>query len=211
MKLRYVERMVVVSGKKKKKGRGKPPLDREAMVDRLEWAKSEGLHVYVRRWIRHADLLGGYVTGIGREWLCLACADSGLKLDGWQLVRLKDIQAVRVDFDPECLEGRVLRARGQWPPPVVDVGLDSGADAIRTVGARGMTSLFSEFADPDMCWVGLLDLVDQRTARLQGIDPRGYWDREPRLYDVEDVTRLQFGGGYEESLALVAGPVPDRG
>jgi hypothetical protein len=35
------------------------------------------------------------------------------------------------------------------------------------------------------------------------ITPLGRWDGSTVSYELEDVTRLDFGGGYEEALALV--------
>jgi hypothetical protein len=55
--------------------------------------------------------------------------------------------------------------------------------------------------------------VDDRLVRIQEIDPDAAWRREPSEYRISQITRVDFGGGYEEALALVAreGPTDRKG
>jgi hypothetical protein len=50
--------------------------------------------------------------------------------------------------------------------------------------------------------------VDASKLRLLEVSTRGGWGRKPRTFDPADVTRLDFGGGYEQALSLVAGSPP---
>jgi len=34
------------------------------------------------------------------------------------------------------------------------------------------------------------------------------WDKEPTKHLLSEITRVDFGGGYEEALHLVGGPAP---
>lgn len=107
-----------MSGRKKAK---KPPIEKKSVLARLERARAEQLFVGVRRWIPDSDRIDGYVMSIGEEWVVLAKL-GGVTLDGWCLLRLKDIQAVYLDRD--AVATKVLKALDQWPPQHADVSLD---------------------------------------------------------------------------------------
>jgi hypothetical protein len=71
-----------------------------------------------------------------------------------------------------------------------------------------MVSVFDEFDRPAVCWIGAVKSVDESKLRLLEVNTRGGWARRPRTFDPADVTRIDFGGGYEEALHLVAGSPP---
>jgi hypothetical protein len=71
-----------------------------------------------------------------------------------------------------------------------------------------MVSVFDEFDEPDVCWIGAVASLDGSKLRLLEVNTRGGWARKPRSFDPADVTRIDFGGGYEEALGLVAGSPP---
>ena len=198
--------IVCMTGKRKK-----PPIDKKAVGARLAHAQEHHLLVTVRRWIPGADRLEGFVVGIGRKWVAIQRLSGMITLDGWFLVRLKDVQAVSLEPDPDCFEVAALKARAMWPPTALDVDLDDVVGLLRSASrssAAAMVSVFDEFARPDACWIGAVTSVDDSTLRLLEVDTRGGWARKPRTFDPADVTRLDCGGGYEEALGLVAGPPP---
>lgn len=41
---------------------------------------------------------------IGKKWVAVQRLSDRIAFDGWILVRLKDVQAVSMDPDPECFE-----------------------------------------------------------------------------------------------------------
>jgi hypothetical protein len=194
-----------VAEKKKPK---KPPIEKKSVLARLERARDEQLSISVRRWIPRADRLDGFVVAIGEKWVALSKLD-GVRLDGWSLLRLKDIQAVGIDPDPDCFEVRALKVRGQWPPTAPELKLDDVVGVIASASAAApMTSVFVEFDRPDICWVGSVTAMDADNLKLLEVSTQAEWYRKPRSIDPEDVTRIEFGGSYEEALDLVAGPPP---
>lgn len=193
-----------MSGKPKK-----PPIDKKAVLARLEHAQERRLLVSVRRWIPGADRLEGFVVAIGDKWVALQRLSDRIAFDGWQLLRLKDIQAVSTNPDPDCFEVKALKARALWPPTKPDVDLDHVVGALRTVSAATpMVSVFDEFDRPDVCAIGAVRSVDESSLRLLEVNVRGGWARKASFHDPADITRLDFGGGYEEALSLVAGSPP---
>ena len=196
--------IVIMSGKRKK-----PPIDQQALVKRLARAQQNQLLVTVRRWIPKADRLEGFVVGIGEKWVALQRLSDRIAFDGWQLIRVQDIQAVSMDPDPDCFEVKALKARSLWPPSAPELTLDDVFSAVDSASAAtALVSVFDEFDRPDVCWIGDVTSLDDSKLHLLEVNTRGGWARRPRTFDPADVTRIDFGGGYEEALRLVAGPAP---
>lgn len=188
-----------------------PPIDNDKVAQRLARASSEQLLVSVRRWIPDADRIDGFVVGVGSEWVAVAKVGSAIRLDGWCFVRLADVQSVYIEPDPECFEVRALKARGEWPPKAALADLDSPRALIESVAQTApMVSLHAEFDRPDICWEGAVTSINEATVDLLEISTRAVWYTETRPVDLDDITRVEVGGGYEEALILVAGPPPAR-
>ena len=193
-----------MSGKRKK-----PPIDKKSVLARLERAQEHQLLVHVRRWIPDADRLEGFVVGIGNEWVTLQRLSDRIAFDGWHLLRLKDVQAVSTVPDSDCFEIKALKARKLWPPTSPGLDLDDVNGVLRAVSAATpMVSVFDEFDRPDACWIGNVVSLDESKLHLLEVDTHAGWRRKPRRFDPADITRIDFGGGYEESLRLVAGYPP---
>jgi hypothetical protein len=125
------------------------------------------------------------------------------------LLRLKDIQAVSIEPDSDCFEVKALKARKLWPPTAPDLDLNDVVGALKSASvATPMVSVFDEFDRPAVCWIGAVKSVDESKLRLLEVNTRGGWARRPRTFDPADVTRIAFGGGYEEALHLAAGSPP---
>lgn len=187
----------------------KPPLDKKSIVARLEHAQEQQLLVHVRRWIPHADRIEGFVVGVSKKWVAFQRLSDGMTFDGWVLLRLKDIQAVSTEPDPDSFEVKALKARGQWPPSMPELNLDDAVEVLRTAaGVATVVSVFDEFDLPDVCWIGSVALVNKSKLRLLEVNTRGGWARKTRAFTPDDITRVDVGGGYEEALLLVAGEPP---
>ena len=198
--------LTVVSVSKNRKKPEKPPIEKKSVLARLQRACDGQLFVSVRRWIPHSERVDGFVLALGEKWVLLAQLD-GVSLHGWCLLRLKDIQAVFID--PDSVATKVLQARDQWPPPAVAVSLDDAAVALSsTTEIAPLISIFVELDRPDIMWLGSVTAIDRDRVLFLEVSTLAEWHRKPRAIDLEDVTRIEFGGSYEEGLALVAGPRP---
>lgn len=187
----------------------KPPIDKKAVRSRLQTAQDGKLLCRVRRWIPDADRVEGFVVGIGKEWVALHRLSDRVTFDGWILIRVKDIQAVTIYPEENGFEIKALKARDEWPPRAPELDLDGTLGVITSASEMTpMISVHREFERPDSCWIGSVVSLDQARLRLLEVDVTAVWARKPRAFDPDDITRLDFGGGYEEALRLVAGPVP---
>ena len=175
----------------------------------LETAARESTLVRVTRTIRRCDKLDGFVVGIGRKWVQLALLDPNIYLDGHAAVRVKDVTKVSRRGGPDTFVGRALAARAEWPPVSVDVDLDSVADLIRTASdLASMVTLHLEEEDPTVCFIGRPVRFGKRSVRLREITPEAVWTTRPTKWPLADVTRVEFGGRYEQALELIGGAPP---
>jgi hypothetical protein len=57
--------------------------------------------------------------------------------------------------------------------------------------------------DPSVCYIGTVASLTEKTVTMRMIDPDARWADAKRLR-FENLTKVEFGGGYEEALAMVA-------
>ncbi|MEV8533825.1 hypothetical protein [Streptomyces sp. NPDC051211] len=175
---------------------------------RLDEAVGSGALVRLRRSMPGAERLEGFVVGTGTEWTLMAvCKD--IQLDGWAAVRTADITKVRRRGDETCLTVRALRRRGEWPvrAPVPAVPLD-GLPALADAASRGfgLISLHAERQVPDACWIGEVTELRPKSLRIREVDTEAQWRSTPSRFRFKDVTRVDFGGRYEQTLREFSGP-----
>jgi hypothetical protein len=180
--------------------------DRRSAYASVRW----GQFVGIRRWIPESDHLDGFVVAQSERWVLLARLSDRITLDGWTAVRVRDVQSVALDPAGDCFEIKALKARGQWPPNAPEsVDITTVSAILRSVSAGGwLTAIFREFERPDVTWIGDVRTVANSAVSLLEVSVAGGWARRPRRFDLDDLTRIDFGGGYEEALSLVAGPPP---
>lgn len=168
------------------------------------------LHVVIERSIPESDDILGHVVAVSDGWVAIARLSDRLLPDGWTFIPLEDVCSVLVDPDPDCFPHRALRARGLWPPVVPDrVELGSVHRAIETAAQISpLVTLFREFDNPDTCLIGAVVDLDRDSVGMRLITPQAVWETETASYDLDDVTRVECGGGYEEALQLAVALLP---
>ena len=159
----------------------------------------------VRRRIEGAEVLEGFVVGVGRTWLLLVPLTPLIHLDGWVAVRLDDVMRVKVRGDRDGFVARALRARGEWPPRGLDLDLDDDAALLRDAGrAAPLVTVHTERDDPGVCSIGEVTAVEDGAVAMRTIDPDARWESHLDDWELGEVTRVELLGDYEGALALVA-------
>ena len=69
-------------------------------------------------------------------------------------------------------------------------------------------TIHREKVDPDVCWIGRVLGVEGGSVSLLEIDPKATWKKTPTCYRLREITRVNFGGDYENALHLVGGNPP---
>jgi hypothetical protein len=181
----------------------------EQVRERIRRAQDELALVRVAR--GDLDVIDGYVVAAGAEWLLLAVLDDAIVLDGHAALRLKDVRRIGRRGNGEMAQ-QALTLRGQWPPmpPAVPVDLDSVDGLLTSLMAQPVITVHPEHDDPDVCFVGAPVGLENDVLRLLELTPRAVWTRRPTKHRVDDITRVDVGGRYEDALLSVAGPPADR-
>jgi hypothetical protein len=185
------------------------PSSRPKLVKKLQAAREDRSLVRVERRI-DPHPLQGYVVQVGGPWVVLAQLDDAITVDGFVAVRLADITRVRPAPNASFVR-RALKLRGEWPPPRSPATLDlrRRRDLIRSIHAVSpVIAIFIERCDPEVCFIGVPTGFRGNKLLLTEITTRAKWWGEPTAWKLGRITRIDWGGRYEQALYDVAGPPP---
>jgi hypothetical protein len=66
-----------------------------------------------------------------------------------------------------------------------------------------LVTIHRETIDPSICQIGRVVWADKIWVSLHEIDPHAKWEQQQQ-YRLSEITRVDFGGAYEEALYLVS-------
>jgi len=151
----------------------------------------------------------GYVLAVGSRWLLLALVGDGIRFNGFQCFRLRDVRELRVPHPHAGFVEAALKKRGERLPRRPRVGVVCIEDLLQSANRSfPLVTIHREAVDPDVCWIGRVLDMDRRRVTLLEIDPDACWDKEPTDFRLSEITRVDFGGDYEDALYIVGGPPP---
>ncbi len=147
----------------------------------------------------------GYVVKSSEKWLLLLLVGDGVSYEGFQAFRLQDVAALVVPSPREAFYEAVLRKRGLRRPRTPRLDLSSTRELICSAGKRfPLITIHREKADPDACHIGQVVSASSASASILEVTPDATWDESPNNYRIAQITRVDFGGPYEDALALIA-------
>lgn len=147
----------------------------------------------------------GYVLDIGPNFFLLALLSDRLWFDGFECFRIKDLKTVRPDPYQDFAMA-ALRKRGERMPRKPRVRLASIRALLTSAGhSFPLVTVHREEIKPASCWIGKVLKADNRSVSLLEIGPDAVWDKVPNKYRLSEITRVNFGGDYENALDLVGG------
>jgi hypothetical protein len=154
----------------------------------------------------------GYVLDIGPQFFLLGLIDNNIKFDGFQCPLISDLRQMKVPDPHENFIVEALRRRKQIINRKPDIDLSSLPALLKSANALfPLVSILRERIKPDECVIGRVLNVSEKSFLLHTIDPGAVWEQKPTRFRLRDVTRVEFGGGYEEALHLVGGdPTPSK-
>ncbi|MFT2096904.1 hypothetical protein [Marinomonas sp. GJ51-6] len=144
----------------------------------------------------------GFVVDANEEMVLLQLVDDSVRLNGYQILFLEDISDFAHPAPFNDFQKKVLTLRGE---EVVDpeVDLDDLAVLLIDISEEfGLVTLHREEVEPDSCEIGRVIRADAVTYELEEIGSDARWFDDTFEYDLYDITRIEFGGAYEEALML---------
>jgi hypothetical protein len=146
----------------------------------------------------------GYVLDIGPQFFLVALVSEGIRLNGFQCFRLSDVRKLQMPDKYARFHEAVLKKRGQRIPKKPSVVVSSLAELLLTANrAFPLVTIHREKVDADACWIGRVVDVRQGRVTLLEIGPGAIWEDDLETYRLSEITRVDFGGDYEDALQLI--------
>ena len=151
----------------------------------------------------------GYVLAIGPQFFLLALVEDNAWFNGFQCIRISDVRRLQVPAKYAAFVKSALKKRGERMPKKPRVTVASLEELLWSANrAFPLVTIHRERADPDVCHIGRVTALGKGRLSLLEIGPDALWDKEICEYSLKEITRVDFGGAYEEALHLVGGPPP---
>jgi len=152
------------------------------------------------------DWTHGYVLDIGPEFFLLAVIDDKIKFNGFECHRVSDIKRLKLPDPYEDFTAAALRKQKQRIARKPNIDLSSLAALLESANALfPLVTIHQERVKPGECFIGKVVNISKKNLLLHEIDPGAVWHQKPSRFRLSDITRVDFGGGYEEALHLVGG------
>jgi len=143
------------------------------------------------------------VLDIGPRFFLTALVSDRIWFDGFECFRLSDVRGVKADPYAHFAES-ALRKRRERLPRRPHVSVASIEELLLTAGrAFPLVTIQREQVDPTVCWIGRVLAVERRSVSMLEINPDATWSDKPSTHLLKEITRVNFGGDYENALHLV--------
>jgi hypothetical protein len=148
----------------------------------------------------------GYVLDIGPRFFLLAFINDEMRFNGFQCMRFSDVRGLQAPHQYADFVVAALRRRGQTIRRKPNVDL-SNLSALLNSASRlfPLVTVHRERVDAETCKIGRVAGVTKSRLSLLEIGPDALWEEKPSELRLNEITRVDFGGGYEEALHLVGG------
>jgi hypothetical protein len=151
----------------------------------------------------------GYVLDIGPRFFLLGFVDDNIRFNGFQCMRLTDVRRLRVPDPYADFIVAALRKRGETIRKKPRVSVNSLPELLKSANRLfPLVTIQQERAKPDTCEIGRVVDISKSHVSLLEIGPDAIWDDKPTEIALRDITRVDFGGSYEDALHLVGGNPP---
>jgi hypothetical protein len=172
---------------------------------RLYEAETSGAVVRFRTVSESERRQWGYVVGVGAMFVLFHIVETDtMRLNGYTALPLTEIYRARPVEDTFVHRALAMKEMGAVPQPDILLldfpGLLSSANALFP-----LVTVHPERKWPGTCHIGRVERVTDKAVTLQEIDPQARW-AGPGTYRFKDITRVDFGGGYEEALWRLSEP-----
>jgi len=153
----------------------------------------------------------GVIAGVSTRLIALSVLSDGLRPNGFSVVRRADVSELLAPDPYAGFANEALRLRGDKLGKLPKLDLTSWHTLVTGAQKRfPLLTLHLELTQPDLCYIGRPVELTARAGTFLTIGPDAEWDRQDLAkLPWRDVTRIDFGGEYEQALALVAGTKAD--
>ena len=167
----------------------------------------------LRARLRKSETIDGFVVDVGEHWVVVAATSQVVYLDGWEVLRIRDISEVVVAGKrARRYSDRALAALGTPPskPTGLRVSLGGWREVLCSVlESAPLVAVHSEKKHPGSLWVGHVLGYRGKKFGLQPIDSNGVWEEDDRSFTLAEISRVTIGGRYNDALQRFGDPRPE--
>jgi hypothetical protein len=176
----------------------------------LKDTQRKGLLVKIDRRPITKELLEGFVVGLSKKFILLNVLSPDIRLDGYSIIRTGDVKryAVIKKNNTFIYRALVIRKNKPCPQPVIELESEK-AGLVSASSLYPLLSVFREKIEEEVCYIGRPSKFGEGFVALKEINTKAKWNGLRKI-KLNDITRIDFGGGYEEALAIAAGEKPKR-
>jgi hypothetical protein len=154
------------------------------------------------------NFITGYVVDVAADLFLLLHVDDSIRFNGFQVCRNRDVRRLRAEPRADFIQ-TVLRRRRDRRPVKPRLRLDDFSEVLRSAARHvPLVTIHRESVDPGVCHIGAVVEVGERRVVLREIGTDGTWDPCLEEYALREITRVDFGGAYEDALLIVGGRPP---
>lgn len=153
----------------------------------------------------------GYVLKMGPRFILMALVEERARFNGFTCFHRSDVRELRAPHPYGAFVEAALRKRGRRMPRTPRIDLASIGRLLASASrAFPLVTIHREAIDPSVCQIGRVVRIRSGRVALLEISADATWDAEPTEYRLKEITRVDFGGDYEDALHLVGGAPPGR-
>jgi len=148
----------------------------------------------------------GYVLDIGPQFFLLGLIGEDMRFNGFQCLLVSDLRRINVPDPHEDFIVAALRKRRENIDGKPSIDLSTLPALLKSANTLyPLVTIHRERVKPHVCEIGRVLEVSENSVLLRTITPGAVWEEKPCKIRLSDITRVEFGGGYEEALHLVGG------
>lgn len=143
----------------------------------------------------------GFLLGFNSDWTLLKYNPVDYLIDGYVILRHKNIQGVRRDTEEKFRE-KVIRLKGVTPTEKEIVPIDDLESILKFLTKKfGVFQFYTK--SETACYLGRLKFIDNKQLVIDFLDPTGKWSGEMK-FRPGDIRVIEFDTDYINSLKLIA-------
>ena len=169
-------------------------------------SKHQMRHLFqIKRDLKDVRSTMGFVVDFSDSLILFHVLDMDtFRLNGYMVIREEDVSEYRFFAKPEHWQCRAVRHFRLRPARPAGISVASLPELLTSVARHyPLITLHPEKKNPDVCYIGPLVAMTERTFTITDLNCNAEWTG-PRRMRFSDVTRIDFGGGYESALAATA-------
>ena len=184
---------------------GNHPSARE-IRDQIAFAAGAKNLVQIEREEIDPTIATGYIVGYSKDLLALANLTEHINFSGFEIIRIEDITHLDLPHPHGEFIEEALTLRGLTTPELPEgVDITSFKTLLKSLaGNLPLVTLIREIEDADACYIGSIHTVDDIFVSIFEIDADAAYEHSPTRFLLRELTRVDFGGLYEDALHQVA-------